>query len=491
MTDDDRQKPRLPWYRPRNFALGFVLLNAVFAGYVLFIALTARPGNAVDYAMRMNELARTTQPGDPDEANRWEEFVALLHDYSAIEKACDSSVVASVGQRLDLAFAYDTSDIEAASADMVRDEARACLDAIRASDIYDRLDAFIDRATVYREIPPGDLLMMSLYPDLGPSRALARACAAEFRVALEEGRVDDAVRAAQHTLALSRISMHQPILVGYLVGMSQAQLVIEQVREAALADELDAETARRLLDVLNDFKQPGVANALRGEELGMLDLIQRLHTDDGDGNGMFLPNEMRKLELASPAPTTFQHPILNGLGVFFPDKKTTTTRAESFYSAARSQSRMTPYERRNEMNLEHFVSREYRDFNSILGLLLPATSRITSNADHAALHLDSTRLLLAITLFHAEHGVYPDTLHALVPDYFDTLPGDGFASDGRFGYIKRDPTADDPRGFILYSDGADFTDGGGLYVDNLEALGPRGQGMDFVVNPPPGIEDED
>lgn len=485
MSDDRRDKPRLPWYRPRNFVLASGLIIAALIGRVLFIAYTATPGHAIDYAQRMNELARTTQPGDPDEPNRWEQFVAILHDYAALEIRCDSSAVASIGQRLDLAFAYDTSDVEDASAGMVRAEARACLDAIRASDIYDRLDAFIDRSPVYREFPPGEFLMMSLYPDLGPSRALSRACAAEFRVALEEGRNDDAIRAARHTLALARISMHQPILVGYLVGISQAQLVIEQAREAALADELNTETARRLLGVLNDFKQPGTANALRGEELGMLDLIQRLHTDDGDGNGMFLPNEMRKLDLVSPAPATFQHPILNGLGVFFPDKKSTTTRAEHFYSTAKSQTRMTPYARRHQMDLEQFVSREYADFNSILGLLLPAVSRIIQHADHAALHLDATRILLAITIFHAEHGEYPDSLDQLAPRILTNLPADGFAPDGMFRYLKRDPTPDDPRPFILYSVGADFTDDGGQYFDNLGALSPRGKGTDFVVNPPP------
>ena len=71
---------------------------------------------------------------------------------------------------------------------------------------------------------------------------------------------------------------------------------------------------------------------------------------------------------------------------------------------------------------------------------------------------------LALRLYELDHGAWPKTLDALVPEYLPELPADPFGADGRtFGFL---PDADAPR---LYSVGVDCADEGGKF--NLDWRG--------------------
>ncbi|MCA9281538.1 MAG: hypothetical protein H6812_12620 [Phycisphaeraceae bacterium] len=487
-------KPRLPWYRPRNITLAIVLLIVGLLAFVVIRALTARPGSAIDYASQLNELARTNQPGDITAPNRWDEFIAILNDYKAIEEQCDMRGTNSVGERLDFTFTYDTGTVDASAAPIVRADAIACLEAIRASDIYDRLDTFIEPGPAYFEAPPGTFLMMLLYPNLGDSRRLTQACIAEFHIAIDEGRPDDAIRALSHALSLARIASHQPLLIGYLLGNAELNLALRATQEQALNNALTPDLARSLLEIVNGVSLVGPALGVGGEQTWMLDLIQRLHTDDGDGNGMFLLSEFRKMDFGTGMNTGVStHPLVNSAGLFFPDKKTTTAKVLNFYEMLLDQAAMTPYARRNQTNLDQYVETSLGSRDILLRMVLPAIGSIIHQQDAFELQLDLTRIILALTIYRAEHGGYPDSLEALAPGYLAELPSDGFAPDGKYRYIRRTPTADDPREFILYSVGADFTDDAGKFVDNRDALRYNQPPMDFVFNPPaaPGEQNPD
>jgi len=484
-------KRRLPWYRPRNIALAIGLILIAVVGYVVVRALTATPGNAIDYGTKLTELAKSNQPGDTDAPNRWLEYLELLEDFKDLQDNCDDTKSSSVGERLDFSFAYDTDTVDASAAPSVRADALACLDELRASDIFTRLDSFLEPAPVYQETPPKSFLMLTLYPGFTDSRALCRACVAEFHVAIEEGRDADAIRAAEHAFAVARIASHQPILIGYLVGLAEISVTLQAIRDEALEGNLSADTARELLALTESLPLPALSLGIGGEELGMLDLIQRTHTDDGSGNGMFLLSEYRRLDLGMGTSTGIStHPIANAAGFIFPDKKTTTEKAKLFYQQMRDQAAMTPYDRRNETNLDQFIEEELSRTDFLLHIALPALGSVVNSGDHVQTDLDLTRILLGLTIFRAEHNDYPNTIYALVPKYMATLPSDGYAPDGQYKYIKRTPTPEDPRAFILYSVGADFTDDDGKFVDNRDALRNNRPPMDYVVNPPSEPSDD-
>ena len=82
----------------------------------------------------------------------------------------------------------------------------------------------------------------------------------------------------------------------------------------------------------------------------------------------------------------------------------------------------------------------------------PPTGRILSAKCRENATMTGTRLVIALHCYHSEHGALPDSLEALVPEYFDHVPLDDF--DGkpfRYSRAKR----------IVYSVESDLVDAGG------------------------------
>ncbi len=75
----------------------------------------------------------------------------------------------------------------------------------------------------------------------------------------------------------------------------------------------------------------------------------------------------------------------------------------------------------------------------------------------------ATLLMIAIARHRFDHGLYPDSLDALVPVYLDDLPRDVLAPDGLFRYRVVDKHAERVSdGVLLYSVGPDGVDDGGV-----------------------------
>lgn len=92
-------------------------------------------------------------------------------------------------------------------------------------------------------------------------------------------------------------------------------------------------------------------------------------------------------------------------------------------------------------------------------MLLPAVASAADNEDHANLHLEMTKLAAALALHQREHGSYPESLDALVPELLDEIPIDIFA-DGPLAYQRRGD------GYLLYSVGRNAIDDGGSNEDD-------------------------
>lgn len=101
----------------------------------------------------------------------------------------------------------------------------------------------------------------------------------------------------------------------------------------------------------------------------------------------------------------------------------------------------------------------------LLEPLIPATAsahirHLTDQASDRGL-----LLTLALQLWEQEHGAWPETLEALLPDYLAALPTDPFTAGEPFRYAL----ADD--GYTLYSVGPDGDDDGGRPVEHVEEAG--------------------
>jgi hypothetical protein len=79
-------------------------------------------------------------------------------------------------------------------------------------------------------------------------------------------------------------------------------------------------------------------------------------------------------------------------------------------------------------------------------ILVPLFQTEFTSLARTEAHIHITHLALALRLYRLEHGTYPDTLEALVPDYLPSLPPDPFAQEP-FRYRR------EGKGFVVYSVG--------------------------------------
>jgi len=88
-------------------------------------------------------------------------------------------------------------------------------------------------------------------------------------------------------------------------------------------------------------------------------------------------------------------------------------------------------------------------------MLMPALGKAWENSERSIMYRDAALTALALTLYHRQHQVWPQSLEELTPALIPTLPVDRF-SGRTLGYRVVDGQP------ILYSVGADRDDDGGL-----------------------------
>jgi hypothetical protein len=99
------------------------------------------------------------------------------------------------------------------------------------------------------------------------------------------------------------------------------------------------------------------------------------------------------------------------------------------------------------------------------------------------LSVSGARVVLAIEIYRARHGEYPESLDQIVPEILPAMPLDPFGTP--FGYRRLSAVHDkDPRPYLVYSLGDDRTDDRGRQdpKNPYAAVHGRGPGFDLVVN---------
>jgi hypothetical protein len=90
-----------------------------------------------------------------------------------------------------------------------------------------------------------------------------------------------------------------------------------------------------------------------------------------------------------------------------------------------------------------------------VSVMLPAVAPAVHAEERAHVRLLLTDVGYALAAYNADHGAFPDSLDALVPDLLPAVPLDPFTGDPLRYELKGD-------GFLLYSVGANGRDDGGL-----------------------------
>lgn len=483
-----------PWLTPLKMIL-IALLLAIGLGVAYLLSIIfAEPKITVDYGKKANALARERQGMPADAPDNW----GLIGEIAGKLETAREAVAA---KHPDLPpDAYDFTfltwpDAEARGGLFTVEQARAVcrewIEEFRAAGGFDDLARLAQIPYAARPYPEGGPLVLVQLPELGYSRQLARMNSARMKLAADAGDEAQRLAAFEEMLACARLVGSQTTLIDNLVALAINALACLELRREIIEKPLSAQAARDLLAAMDRHQLPPAAGAFNGERFAALDMIQRTFSDNGSGDGVFLPAAAAGLGADLSSANAFgagpaeANRVFNVLGLFQPGRRETEARANAIYDYFAKVASMTRAERSALTGPDPTVGLERF---KILELLVPAVGKALESNDQLASDLAATRLMLALEIHRAEKGAYPAALAELVPSILPSEPVDA-VSGKAYGYRVLAPGADAAgRGYLLYSFGPDGVDNGGNMgapsdtppVTPFKATGL----LDFVYNAP-------
>ena len=476
---------RKPWLTPLKLILIGGLLFLILAAAFLASVIFADPKVTVDFGKKANELARQRQSMPADAPDNWGQISEIAGKLEAARTAVAAKHPDLPLEVFDFSF-LTTPDAEPSRDTYTADQARAvCLEWIEE---FRKAGGFEDLAKLppipyaARPYPATGPLVLTLLPELGHSRQLARMNAARMFLAAQAGDEAQRLAAFQEMLASARLIGAQATLIDNLVAVAINALACGELRKEITDKPLSEQAARDLLAAMDRHKLPSPAGAFDGERFSSLDMIQRTFSDNGNGSGRFLPAAAAGLSsdlgspIGGPGIASGGNRVFNVLGLLEPSRAETEARATQIFDHFVKLASMTRTQRAAlagpdpTANLERF---------KILSLMVPAVGKALESNDQIASELAATRIMLALEIHRARTGSYPATLAELAPAILAEVPLDA-VNDKPFGYRVLEAGADH-RGhlYLLYSCGTDGVDNGG----NMN--GALGKVLAAGVPPPP------
>ncbi len=289
---------------------------------------------------------------------------------------------------------------------------------------------------------------------------------------------------AMHGMA--RHAAQQPFLISGLIAMAIDGMAFETLAEVlqVAPETLSNEQLKRLAHLIATIRYNQSA-WMRGERIAFQDAMQRVYSDDGNGDGFLTAQGMQWLQ-------QFSHHLMRaGQADLFQDalkrpawryaatpvaRLMVSSRKETLaqfdeLNALASQDLTTPlwkWQTRDGL----FTSRvgEIVDgglaHSPMIALLMPAYQASTPAILRRRGELHGALVGIALELYRREHDQWPESLDKLTPRWLPELPVD-FINGGPVGYRLIDGMP------VVYSLGVDTDDDGGKLPGYLR---PRAEG---------------
>lgn len=483
-----------PWLTPLKMILIAMLLAIGLGAAYLLSIIFADPKVTVDYGRKANALARERQGMPADAPDNWGQISEIAKKLEAARETVAARHADVPPEAFDFTFLTwpdATASRDTFTPEQARQICREWIEEFRKSGGFEdfaRLPATPYAARPYSESGP---LVLVLLPELAHSRQLARMNSARMKLAADAGDEAQRLAAFEEMLASARLLGAQTTLIDNLVAVAINALACLELRREIIERPPSPQAARDLLAAMDRQQLPPAAGAFNGERFATLDMIQRTFSDDGNGDGVFLPAAAAGLGAEVSSSNGFgvtpaeANRAFNVLGLLQPGRRETAARANAIFDHFTKLAGMTRAERAALTGTDPTVGLERF---KILSLMVPAVGKALESNDQIASDLAATRIMLALEVHRAEHGGYPDSLAPLAPAILPVEPID--AVNGKtFGYRRLEAGADPfGRAYLLYSCGPDGVDNGG----NMGAAGDtppvtpfKATGLlDFVYNQP-------
>ncbi|MFG0253144.1 MAG: HAAS signaling domain-containing protein [Phycisphaerales bacterium JB038] len=421
----------------RTLQFLFLLLGLIVLGYLL-LALRYFSGSttiSTDYLKKYQERAQAA----PEAARAWPDYRAA---YLAIDKGEHRFTrwLRPGDEGWDETVAL--LKIHAGTIEQVRQAARKPALGYVPGYTLSPEDALVtgrSAAEVETSDAPGDYrdysMIEVLLPHFGPLRLLAKSVTADMRLAALEGDSARAFEDALAGLALGRHAQETPFLIADLVAFAIWSLTCNDLG-ALLSEQPDLFTDAQLVELahslaaVGDNGQPRLH--LEGEKDMFHDMLQRLYTDDGAGNGRLTAEGVEMLE-SIVGIYEWDDPLaaVGGpvLAVLVADRKEMARKHAEIFALAEAELHLPYYQRLQcsamDQRLEEINDSPTLRLRYILiATLMPAIGKAAFYTDMIAQKRDGLLIGIALERYRRERGAYPPTLAALVPAYLPSVPLD-------------------------------------------------------------------
>lgn len=309
------------------------------------------------------------------------------------------------------------------------------------------------------DTPYEGVMLSVILPQLSPMRNMAKLLSTDAKQAAHEG---DATRCLDDIEAMLRLGIHlreHPLLINDLVSFAIYKLsfitigkIVEQNPKLFSKEQFASlEQALRELDGSMTIR-------LAGERYFMLDLIQRMYTDDGNGDGRIVPLESAQLfaETQSLAGNGDGMSIAPALlaplaDIFYASRKEMIDEYTSRLDSVEAVIGTPLYALRQNPELleteEHYANSTLDPY-FLINMLMPALQKAVLQGEYTRAYRDGILAVLFAVQKHNDTGEWPkDLRHAGV---LDAWTGDSLL----LTLVSGKP--------LIYSVGYDLEDDGGV-----------------------------
>ena len=355
-------------------------------------------------------------------------------------------------------------------------------------------NAAIDNSDVDKLDPSEFPLLSMRLPQLASLRQATRIIASDMMMAVEKADGERATRDAEAIIALSIHAQEGRILIGDLVGMSIRSIVVNRILMALewKPNTFTDSQLKRLQNALRSVPRALERPDFTYERLMFEDIVQRLYTDDGHGDGRFAP-QWKQLRLIS---------ALEGVSADKPRATTQFTLLASwlsqpfaFYAIAGRKEALDHYDASmkrlasqpndslndtvtasaiaDEKFVESMTAHGARFF--LEGILMPALGKVVFELQIDRANRDACVISIAAELYHRANKKWPASAKDLAPLCNGNAPRDSW--NGKSILMETDAN-----GFRMWSVGRDGMDNRGNLKKSTQArdsvdwvwLAPRG-----------------
>ncbi len=317
-------------------------------------------------------------------------------------------------------------------------------------------------------------------PYLTNLRMAARMLAVDMLAAAEEGDGERATRDAEAVIALSVLAQEGRVLVGDLVGRAIRRVALERMtavlewKPSLLSDSQLARMQAAAMSVPAALQHLN----LDTERMMFADLVQRMYTDDGNGDGLFRPttSQLGRLNFLD-VPRTLRarsdrsgglddrlvsaasHVIAPAAAMYVAGRRETLERYESLISRYEEDATLPLREMDHAKGIisdEELWMMKMNPQEQIHWCVVAYLTPTLGQGGSKAFAIDRAVCLATATAFAAEryrrvHGAWPVDATNLVPEFMQSVPEDPWSG-------KPVLMSNDGDGFRIWSVGRDGVD---------------------------------